>query len=454
VLSNQSVRKRRNAKGIGFFARICFNHNRVNIAKLTIGNVSILPGGYLRREDGMKLWGCCLLLVVTGLTCGIALAQLSVPPPPQSRIPALISIPVPYDPSEIVTSGAQLVQGAEERATTLQLLQAAHRLSNVRLRPYDLKTSFRSYGTLPSDGRWSLEDISPGAGIYRWTAEGPSYSGIFLTVDKLLSSNVPEGAVPLRLAQVRSAIFGIYFPEIGSYATLRVATGYLNGAELRCVLVARGGFGNNQPSLAPGRSLEESEYCVDPRNGLLALYSPFPGEYIHYDNDSALHFHEITVPDGFTITEGGKAIIEARTESVTDAPPKNSNIFTPAGLNTLAAGTVSEVPSSIRLMQPFPDNGSTDQVGVAVVHGVVTPDGKINEVELLTSTNPALEAAAIERVTNSPMGGYRVNPQPGAARQPREIVFTEEFIPRPPCPPNMRLPSGGVGSNFPCKPAN
>jgi hypothetical protein len=402
----------------------------------------------------MKLWSCCFLLAVASLFYGVALAQVPVPPSPQSRISELISIPVPYDPSEIVTGGAQLVQSAEERATILQLLQTAQRLSNVRLRPYDLKTTFTSYGTLPSDGRWSLEDVSPGPNIYRWTAEGPSYSGIFLTVDKLLSSNVPEGGVPLRLAQVRSAIFGVYFPQIGSFATLRVATGYLNGAELRCVLVARNRSGNNQPSFAPGRSFEESEYCVDPRNGLLALYSPFPGEYIHYHYDNPLHFHEITIPDGFTVTEGGKTIIEARTENVTDAPPKNSNLFTPAGLNPLAAGTVSEVPSLVRFTQPFPDSESADQVGVAVVHGVVAPDGKINEIEVLTSTNPGLEGAAIERAANSPVGGYRGNAQPGAARQPREIVFTEEFIPRPPCPPNMRFPSGIVGVNLPCKPTN
>jgi hypothetical protein len=385
----------------------------------------------------MKLRSCCLLLAVSLVGCGVALAQLTLPQNPLSLIPALTSIPVPYDPSEVVTSGAKLVQGVEERAATLQLLATARRLSNVRLRPYDLKTTFSSYGTLPSDGRWIMEDTSPGASVYRWTADGPSYSGIFLTVDKLLSSNVPAGAVPLRLAQVRGAIFGIYFPQIGPHATLRIATGYLNGAELRCVLVTHGTLGGSQSSFAPGRSFGESEYCVDPRNGLLALYSPFPGEYIRYSNDSALHFHQITVPDGFTITEGGKTIIEVRTESVTDAPPKNSNLFTPAGLNPLAAGSVSEVPTQERGMHLLPGKGSAEPgsvglgVGVVVVHGVVSPEGKINEVEVLTSTNPELDGAAIERVTKSELPSFRVNPQPGAAPQPREIVFTEEFVPRP-----------------------
>ena len=72
------------------------------------------------------------------------------------------------------------------------------------------------------------------------------------------------------------------------------------------------------------------------------MYSPFAGEYIHYDYASAEHFHDITIADRFTISEGGKTIIEARTESVSDAPPKNSKLFLPAGLKPVGAGEVQE----------------------------------------------------------------------------------------------------------------
>ena len=58
--------------------------------------------------------------------------------------------------------------------------------------------------------------------------------------------------MPLRLAQVSSAIFGVYYPQIGPHATLCVANGYLNGGELRCVLVARGAPRTAQPELAKG----------------------------------------------------------------------------------------------------------------------------------------------------------------------------------------------------------
>lgn len=401
----------------------------------------------------MNVWRCCLTLGLMALWNGIVPAQVQNPapaPPPGVRVPAftpLLSISVPYDPSEVVVGEAHLVQNAEERATTLQLLLTARRLSNVRLHAYDLKTTFTSYGSLPSDGRWSLEDTSPGANIYRWTAQGPSFSGVFLSVDRLLSSNEPGGAVPLRLAQVRSAIFGVYYPEISPYAALRVANGYLNSGAVRCVLVSRGILGKTEPDFANGRSFEESEYCVDPKTGLLLMYSPFAGEYIHYDYANAQHFHDMIIPDRFTITEGGKTIIEAKTDSVTDSPPRNSNLFVPTGLSPIGAGVVFEVPSLVRDNRPLPNAlpGESAKTQVVIVHGVASPDGKLNEAEVVTSTDSSLNQTALDQAASNPMLRIGTDTQPGAARHPREIVFTEEFSPRPPlppCPPNIHLLPG------------
>ncbi len=386
-------------------------------------------GNRARRRNARELFRTVIIAIaLMGAVEAFLSGQTGVRVPP---IPSLISIPVPYDPSELVTGDAQVIRNAEERAATLQLLVTAQRLSNVRLRPYDLKTTFTSYGSLPSDGRWILEDTSPGAGIYRWTAQGPSFSGIFLSLNKLLSSNQPGGAVPLRLAQVRSAIFGVYYPQIGPYAALRMANGYLNGGELRCVLVARGGPRTAQPEFAKGRSFGESEYCVDPRTGLLAMYSPVAGVYIHYDYASAEHFHDITIPDRFTIAERGRTIIEARTENLSDAQPKNSNLFLPAGLSPVGAGEVMEVPTLVT-ENGLP--GESTNVEVVVVHGVVSPDGKLNEAEVLTSTNPTLDESALEHAAKTPMLRMDASTQSGAAPHPREIVFTEEFVPRRPLP--------------------
>jgi hypothetical protein len=249
-------------------------------------------------------------------TAALGQGPVPVSGPPAPAFVSLRGIPVPYDPLEVVASGAQQVQTAEDRAAALDLLSKAKRLSNVRMHPYDLKTSFTSYGSSTSDGRWILDDTSPGAGIYRWTAEGPSFSGIFLNANKLLSSNQAGGTMPLRLAQVRRAMWGIYYPNIQPFRSLRIANGSLGGASVRCMLFAPDFGGSSQTEFSSGRSFLESEYCVNTQSGLLETYSPCAGLYVHYDYANALHFHEQIIPNGFTITERGKPIIEAKTESV------------------------------------------------------------------------------------------------------------------------------------------
>jgi hypothetical protein len=390
----------------------------------------------------MNFWRYWLTnVIVAAALQGIAPAQAQ-DSPPRSPIPqqcecappvlSLISIPVPYDPAESVLGGAQLVHDAAERAAIIDMLQKSQHLSNVRLHAYDLKTSFTSYGSSSSDGRWILEDMSPGTDVYRWTAQGPSYSAVFLTSKKLLSSSQPGGAVPLRLAQVRSAIFGAFFPGIGPLATLRAADGNVGGAALKCVLIAVNIPAGTQPEFASGRSFGESEYCIDPKTLLLELYSPAPGIYIHYDYANAQHFHDTIIGGGFTITEGGKTIIEARTDSVSDAPPPNSNLFEPTGLHTLGAGIVAEVPTLVRGIGGAPGSSAqSSKTEVVVVHGVLSPDGKLDEPEIIASTNPSFNQAAIDRTARAPTLQNGTFVQPGAVQHTREIIFTEEFRPSP-----------------------
>lgn len=139
----------------------------------------------------------CLFVVVAALALqGVAMARApdgsltsrSLPP----LIQSLTQLSAPYDPLEMVPDGAQSVQKAEDRAATIELLTKARDISSVRVYPYDLKTTFTTYGSLPSDGRWSIEDTSPSRGVYRWTAQGPSFSAVFLKDGKLVSSDRPS----------------------------------------------------------------------------------------------------------------------------------------------------------------------------------------------------------------------------------------------------------------------
>jgi hypothetical protein len=337
---------------------------------------------------------------------------------------------VPTDPLELVTGPAQTVQTAEQRAAAVALFTNARGLSNLGSLPYDLKTSFAASGSLPSDGSWVLEDIVPRPGIYRWTAQGPNYSVVNLnqTATGLVYSNQPGGNVPLRLAQVREAIFFVQ-AAIGPLASIRVATGVLNGVEQRCVLTVAGADGQ---SFTGGRNWEEAEFCVDPSTGLLTIYSPAPGVYVRYDYSSAKQFHGKTIAGSFTIKEGGRTIVEARTESVSEPPDAQGAIFNPSGLTALGVGRLMSPAIRSRSVVPLLDSRSgasaNPVVQVVVLHGNLSAGGQLSETEILASSDPSLNRSALDRA--SQWNSIRVpnRAQPGVASPSQEIILTYEFV--------------------------
>jgi len=329
--------------------------------------------------------------------------------------------PVPNDPLELVSGDAQPVQDAEQRAAAVNLLVKARALSDVRAYPYDLKTTFVSSGA--SEGTWSLEDTSPSRDVYRWTAQGPSYSTINLRSRQLVYSNQPSGAIPLRLAQARTAVFFMY-PQTGAHASLRTAASSLNGAELTCILVAN--MAQTKPAAGP-RRWEESEYCVDLKSGLLTTYSPVPGMYVAYDYANVLHFHDKAIPDKFTITQAGQTVIEARVESVGDARTLDPAVFQPAGLEKIGVGQLMSQPWRVRTRVMSGAGNSNGTLQVVVLDGIVNPQGQLGELQVLASTNAGLNQSAQEKAAAWKNWQSLEDAQPGAAPQSHEVFFTVEF---------------------------
>jgi hypothetical protein len=268
-----------------------------------------------------------------------------------------------------------------------------------------------------------LEDLARGRG-YRWTAQGPNYSAINLypeSVQGVLYGNQPGGMTPLRLLQVRDAIFFAY-PTVGPHASVRTATGLLNGAEQRCVLIVIGAY---DQSFTGGRNWKESEYCVDAQTGLLTTYSPAPGMFVHYDYSSGLRFHGKMIPTGFTITQAGQTVVDAKTASVTDPPeaPDAKDEFNPAGLTALGVGRAMNPPNHFRTRI-----GASNASGVVVLHGNVAGDGHLSEIEILASSDASLNQKALARA--SAWTQMRGQGQPGATPQSQEMFLTFEFATR------------------------
>ncbi|HUI78808.1 MAG TPA: hypothetical protein VLY24_12855 [Bryobacteraceae bacterium] len=362
-------------------------------------------------------------LLVTIALPAIAAAQTIALRSPRAVFESMTKPPVPADPLELVMTDAQTVATPEQRQAVTALLDKARAHSNVRAHPYHLKTNFTSYGSSSSDGAWSLEDTSPARKVYRWTAQGPNYSVIDLYNDNLLYSNQPAGTIPLRLTQVREAIFFIY-PNFGPYASLRTATGFLNGVTLECVLGVQGAVGR---TFSGGRDWEESEYCVDPQQNLLITYSPAPGLYVHYDYTNAINFHGTVVPGAFMITEAGRPVIDAKTESVIDPSGLNPALFAPSGLSSIGVGSVMTQPERVRSLSGMgsaPANGNAN-IDVVEVIAVSSPEGQLSEPEVLASSNTSLNQTALERAQNWHNGRQT---QSGATPQSHEVIFTFQFV--------------------------
>jgi hypothetical protein len=365
-----------------------------------------------------------LLLVPTAV---VAVARIPFPPTvnPGTELAALPEPPIPSDPLELVPSSAQPVQDATQRAAIVGLLADAKVLASVRAYPYDLRTTFTVVGSSSSDGAWQLENISPGRGLYRWTAEGPGYSVVNLFQNRMLYSNQPGAGIPLRLAQVRAAIF--YVDSVfGPRASIRTASANLNGTELTCALTER----MSAPKTATGGRLwEEAEFCVDPKSGLLMTYSPVPGLYILYDYTNALHFYDKIIPGKFTITEAGRTVIEARNESLTDPAKLDPSLFEPSGLNSVGAGPLESPPWNMRSSQ-YSANGSTNPtLQVVVLHAMVSPDGHMTESEVLASSDSNLNQRALNHLVEwQNLRGMEGDAQPGASPQSHELFFTLRFM--------------------------
>jgi hypothetical protein len=337
---------------------------------------------------------------------------------------------LPPDPLELVAGDAQPVQDAQQRIAAIGLLDKAHRLSNVRAQPYDLKTSFTASGGLASDGTWALEDIAPKGGGYRWTAQGPNYSAINLYPESSangLYGNQPSGVLPLRLLQIRSAIFFIYVTP-GPQASVRTATGVLNGAQQNCVLIV---IGAGKRTFGGGRNWEESEYCFDAQTNLLTQYSPAPGLFIRYDYSSGIRFHDKFIPTAFSISENGQVVAAARTIAVADPPARTDAMFGTAGLTALGSGRTMNPGLNMAIPaaapgQGFPASNATAAMQVVTLHGNLAGDGALSEVEILASSDPGLNQAAVTQA--NAMGLGRARNQPGATAQSSELILTLEFV--------------------------
>jgi len=341
------------------------------------------------------------------------------------------TVPVPGDPLELVTGPAHAVKSSGRRNVVVQLLDRAR--NNYALRRggqgYDLKVSFTvdSGGQTEHDGSWKMEDIFDPKQGHRWTAEASdSYAIIRISSHGAFYGDEPASHVPLRLQEVRAALFDSIPPsENVARAAIRKSNVVVNGASLTCVLLS---VARNVPSGTPGRRWDESEECFDPESGLLRTHSQVPGRYYSYDYTNAPRLADHVLPRKVIVTEAGRTVTTISVDSLTPLPAADPSLFVPTE-EMKARGRAITMARAQKIWQASGAGASApgQPAHVVCVFGVVTPAGELVEAHSLQPSDPNSQAAveAARQMSYSYPGPLALRPQ-------QHFVFViQEFVSSP-----------------------
>jgi hypothetical protein len=89
-------------------------------------------------------------------------------------------------------------------------------------------------------------------------------------------------------------------------------------------------------------------------------------------------------------------IIEARTQGVSDPTAADSALFETAGMRALGVGPVMTPTVRFRRFPGPARGGGNGVLGIVALDGVISPQGKTSELEILASSNPTFNQAALQ----------------------------------------------------------
>ena len=308
--------------------------------------------------------------------------------------------PLPYDPLELATGPTMVPDTPEQRTLLLNLLERARQNSAMHTpgtAPFKIKVSFNSTGgDSHSQGYGELEETWLNGQTWRWSARLGDYSQLRVFYEGAAYDDKPRGHMPLRLQMVRNSVF---WPVGGNFAgaLIRMATAKWEGTEVACILISGGG---NDAIATPGRRWEESEYCIDPKTGLLRIHSEAPGIYSVYDYIGGIQFHGRVLPRQTTIVEGGTSVLQIHLDSLEDAN-NDPNQFVPTKkMLSHGPGAIMVGPFRFPELVRTPAGYSGD-VQPVIVHAILDQKGKVLDAEVVQTSDPALSAAALGVVWHS-----------------------------------------------------
>lgn len=302
--------------------------------------------------------------------------------------------PLPTDPLELATGATMLINSPQNRTLVLGLLERARQsgseLYAVGGPPFSLKLSFTSSGQARYTGAGEMEETRYSRDLWRWSARLGGYSQVRIFQGRIAYDEKTAGPIPLRLQMVRGAVLWS-MARVRPGAAMRMASAKWNGMEVMCALLAT----EVEPGLTPGRGWGEREYCVDPKAGLLRVYSDAPGIYVTYDYSDALNFHGRSMARRITVSEGGETVLQIHIDSLEDPGPADATAFKPTQqMFANGPGVVLRAPIRLSDVAPSP-SGREGTISPVIVHATLDNQGKVEEAEVLQNSDPDLGNAAI-----------------------------------------------------------
>ena len=332
--------------------------------------------------------------------------------------------PLPYDPLELATGPTAVPDTPQKRELVLNLLEHARQNNGMHAPgspPFAMKVSFNSTGTSRYTGFGEVEETWMSPSSFRWSARLGDYSQLRIYYEGAAYDDKPRGPIPLRVQMVRQSVF---WPVTGRFAPalIRMATANWQGTEVACMLISGGA---NDATATPGRRWEETEYCIDPKTGLLRTYSEAPGIYNVYDYSEKFEFHGRTLARQISIVEDGATVLQIHLDSLADAANSDPDQFVPT------KKMLSHGPGDI-LVGPFrfPQSvaappGRSGVIQPVIVHAVLDKKGHVVEAEALQHTDSTLSEAALAIVARS---NYSKRDGEGRPVQ-REAFINVQFVP-------------------------
>jgi hypothetical protein len=198
-------------------------------------------------------------------------------------------------------------------------------------------------------------------------------------------------SMPMRVHMLRNAIF--WPVKLNSAATIRTAAVSLDGKPGTCILVS----GVKSPVAGiQSRLWQETEYCMDNASGKMHIYSIAPGSYAYYRYAKNLQYHGRFIPDQITFYVRGAMVLDAQIQ-IADPGSSEDSLLAPTQ-QMMANGPAITMKMPERLRLDVPTLPIDNPIKPVIVLAEVDVNGNVVETELVSASDPALGATAMDLV--------------------------------------------------------